>query len=231
MVTGAGSSPEGATGISATIESRASSRRKYRCDRIAISDRRSPVWYRRRAPSTRRSRTRPRTSSGASRSNPRGSARRAPPHRAPRPRHRRARAVRLEIHSLSVDPNESWESRSRLRILRVVTRIWCTASSDVGAHGAIPHQQLVNLLGHRAVYRVSGRLRAVGLRRRAEHPRQLGAVTGGCRTGVEQPIAQPVNSSVSAVPFVADELQFPLAPLLFGGARIGAIGARPPTTR
>ena len=54
---------------------------------------------------------------------------RAPRHRAPRPRHWQARAVRLETHSPSVDPNESWESRSRLRILRVVTRIWCTASS------------------------------------------------------------------------------------------------------
>lgn len=49
MVTGADSSPEVAWARSDTSASRASSRRKYRCDRNAISDRRSPVWYRRRA--------------------------------------------------------------------------------------------------------------------------------------------------------------------------------------
>ncbi|CPA34347.1 Uncharacterised protein [Mycobacterium tuberculosis] len=31
-------------------------------------------------------------------------------------------------HALSFRPNDSWESVSKLRILRVVTRIWCTAS-------------------------------------------------------------------------------------------------------
>lgn len=61
----------------------------------------------------------------------------------------------------------------------------------VGPHGPIPQQQLLDLLGHRAVYWIRRRLRAVGQltgRGRTEHPRQFGAVAGRCGTGIEQPV-------------------------------------------
>ena len=89
----------------------------------------------------------------------------------------------------------------------------------VGAHRAIPDQQLLDLLGQHPMQAI-GRVR--GHRRRAEHPGQFGAVAGRPGAGVEQPVAQPVQQlEIPAVQF-----QFPFPPVLFGLVVLGAFGRR-----
>ena len=91
---------------------------------------------------------------------------------------------------------------------------------DVSPHGAIPREQRLDLLGHRAVHGIiRARGRSLRAHRRAEHPRQFRRVLGGCRTGIAQPVAQPRQQLlVGATPGdrVLGQLEFPLPPPLFG---------------
>jgi hypothetical protein len=95
----------------------------------------------------------------------------------------------------------------------------------MGAHRAVPHQQLGDLLGHRPVHRVGHvDARSWAVLRRAQHPRQLGAVPGRRRTCAEQPMAQPVHQL--GVRLGCDEFDLPLSPPLLGGVSIGGCGPR-----
>ena len=97
---------------------------------MAINDLRQPERYRRRAPSISRSAHGPRTSSSGSSSSAAGISLRAPRRHGPRPTHWPAAAARRG--SMRRRTTRTSTGRlSRLRIFRVVTRIWCTAVVDI----------------------------------------------------------------------------------------------------
>ena len=86
----------------------------------------------------------------------------------------------------------------------------------VGAHGAIPDQQLVDLLGHRAVHRIwVGRAAFRWTVTSSPSTRaSLDPCPAGAAPASSSRLLSRLNSSVSETR-VSAELQFPLAPLLF----------------
>ncbi len=84
---------------------------------------------------------------------------------------------------------------------------------DVGAHGAIPSQQLVDLRSYCPAQRIGRhRIRIVAV----EHPRQLRCMPRRCGSGVEQPGAQPVQQLSLCDRVGSGKFEFPFAPPLFG---------------
>ena len=104
----------------------------------------------------------------------------------------------------------------------------------VGANRAVPLQQFLDMTGHGAVQRIRGHRPCllVGGTTRGQHPGQLGTVPGRQRTGIEQPVSQPVEKrGICAV----GQLELPLAPLhlvaAFGAGRdpvVAELGDRRP---